>query len=176
MFFKPDGTKLSIQGNSITFSEPDFTQGVNRYLNNDKSIDITKLYIPILKCLSRFKLNDDYKFLFNISIQGLEKLKKCYSVQENTNYSTLTTINSYIALIKAYINGNRLDEDNIYINTNDYNIWKESDIKLITNYFHKLEENNSDSVNKNYIRVISHIAELKENIAYDMINKAVELF
>ena len=173
LYFKAYGTKLSIKGNTIIFQEPDLIQGFNRYLNNDKSIDITKLYIAILKCLSRFEINDDYKFLFSISIKGLMKLKKNY---EN-DYSTLTTINSYIALIKSYINGSNLDIDNVYINNTELNIWKEHDIKLIINYFHKLnDEHNSNNLIKNYIKVIVNIAELKEHIASELVSKAVELF
>ena len=176
LFFKPEGTKLSIHCNTVIFQEPDLVQGINRYINNDKSIDITKLYIPIIKCLSRYKLNDDYKFLFSLSIMGLEKLKKTY-ISINSNYSTLTTINSYIALIKSYINGSNLNNmDNMYINNIDITIWKDEDIKLIINYFQKLSENNSDNLTKKYIKVILNIAELKENIAAEMVHKAVELF
>ena len=173
LFFKPEGTKLSIHSNTIIFQEPDFIQGVNRYFNNDKSIDITKLYIPILKCLSRFELNDNYKFLFNISINGLEKLKKNYM----SDYSTLTTINSYIALIKSYIGGFNLNIDNCFVNnSSDLNIWNDEDICLVINCFNKLNEETSDNLKKKYMRVIIDIAELKEYIAVEMVNKAVEYF
>lgn len=172
--FKPDGTKLSINCNTIIFQEPDIIQGMSRYFNNDKSIDITKLYIPIVKCLSRFHLNESYDFLFRISISGLEKLRKNYV--SGSNESTITTINSYIALIKTYINGNKIDIENMYINGSDTNIWKEEDINLIINYFHKLSENNSENLKKKYIKVIQNIADLKENIAKELVNKAVELF
>jgi len=176
LYFKSEGTKLSIKDNTIMFQEPDIVQGINRYLNNDKSIDITKLYIPIIKSLSRYKNNSDFIFLFNISIDGLEKLKKNYT-NPNCN-STITTINSYIALMKSYINGVNMDVDNVYTNNNsDGDIWKEEDIKLIVNYFRLLlEESNSDNLKQKYIRVICNIAELKENIAKEMINRAVELF
>lgn len=176
LYFKSEGTKLSIKDNTITFQEPDIVQGINRYLNNDKSIDITKLYIPIIKSLSRYKNNPDFIFLFNISIDGLEKLKKNYT-NPNCN-STITTINSYIALMKSYINGVNMDVDNVYTNnSSDGDIWKEEDIKLIVNYFRLLiEESNSDNLKQKYIKVICNIAELKENIAKELINRAVELF
>lgn len=178
LYFKADGTKISIQNNTIVFQNPDIIQGVNRYFNNDKSIDITKLYIPILKCLARYEKNDDYIFLFKITIDGLEKLKKNYSIESNSNSSTITTINSYITLIKSYINGVKLDIENIYMNNTEVNnIWKKEDIELIVNYFKKLiEEENSIILTKKYIDVINNIAELKENIATELVNKAVELF
>ena len=71
-----------------------------------------------------------------------------------------------------------MDVDNVYTNNNsDGDIWKEEDIKLIVNYFRLLlEESNSDNLKQKYIRVICNIAELKENIAKEMINRAVELF
>jgi len=47
--YKKEGTKISIQNNSIQYSDPSLYQGIIRSIYGDNRDDIHNLYAPILK-------------------------------------------------------------------------------------------------------------------------------
>ena len=175
LIYKPDGTKISITNNILNIQEPYFTQGLSRYLNNDKKEDLSKLYIPIMKGLERTKEynNIDMDYLINLSKDGLIKLKQCYNNVNNIN----VIIDSYISLLSNY-----LTNKEIIIKDDDikckffYNIWSENDITIINNYFKLLDESKDNHIRLGYITIIEKIINLKELVALDIINKAYQFF
>ena len=93
------GTKLSIFDNKINFNNPNYGQGIIRFIYGDNREDLHNLYNPIIKAIEWFSdINGDSSnldLLFNETISGLTRLKKSYD-----EYSTIQhTIDYYIILI-----------------------------------------------------------------------------
>ena len=56
--YKPEGTKISIQNNSIQYNDPTFYQGIWRTIYGDNRDDIHNLYAPILKAFEWYDTID----------------------------------------------------------------------------------------------------------------------
>ena len=104
--FKPKGTKICIYENSIYIQEPGYFQGTIRWISGDNRNDLHYLFSPISKALMKWKPceNENIKYIYNLAIRGLTKLKTGYNCN---NCSSLTShsINLYINLIKDSVNG-----------------------------------------------------------------------
>ena len=81
--YKPTGTKISIQNNSILYNEPSFYQGILRTFYGDNREDIHNLYAPILKGFDWFSVTDSKmnRYFFERLLIGLDKLKSFYQNQ-----------------------------------------------------------------------------------------------
>ena len=98
--FYPDGTKISIQSNEITFQEPTSMQGISRWKNGDKYEDIHNLVNPIKKLLSTKEDKNlwgdsNFNYLCEIMKNGLSKLAVTYRDNHIANH----TIEFYQSLI-----------------------------------------------------------------------------
>ena len=179
LYFKPKGTKLSIKNNVISYQEPHISQGINRYMNNDKSIDITKLYTPIFKVLSRYKSNENNNYIFTMSIDGLNNLKSIYNKKTSDKIGTVTIIDSYITLIESYIKGINITDMKITTDSDENittmdNIWTDDEISNIVSYLKII--NDGSFLSDKYIKYIEDLIYLKETIADEMIKKAMIRF
>ena len=95
------GTKISITNNQIYFNDPNYSQGMLRFLCGDNREDLHNLLAPIQKAREWFFHDDDeyIVYFFNKGIDGLKNLKKSYGQYETIQH----TIDYYIHVL---INGN----------------------------------------------------------------------
>lgn len=100
--YYPEGTKISIQNNEITFQEPGSTQGIYRWSQGDKFDHLHNLINPIKKMLEKKSIpdlwgNDNKNFIFlcqNMQ-NGLSRLAETY----NENQIAKHTLEFYKSLI-----------------------------------------------------------------------------
>lgn len=97
--FYPEGTKISVTDNQISFNEPSFYQGTIRYFKGDGREDLHNLYNAIQKCIEWYWDKDDRDiiFLFRTAIEGLKKLKKTYQPNSTIQH----TLDYYICCLKG---------------------------------------------------------------------------
>lgn len=98
----PEGTKISIQNNEITFQEPGTTQGVYRWTGGDKFEDLHNLINPIKKLLEKKNTeelwgedNKNFTFLCHSMHSGLSRLADTYKENQIANH----TLEFYKSLI-----------------------------------------------------------------------------
>lgn len=100
----PEGTKICISNNGISFCNPNLLQGSIRFVNGDAREDLHNLFKPIQKSIEWFANSEKYEgkidTLFFMSQQGLTKLKKCY----DTNSTIQHSLDYYISYISEYNN------------------------------------------------------------------------
>lgn len=161
--FKQDGTKISILNNGIIYNEPNPAQGAIRFINGDAREDLHNLYSPILKGIEWYKItNDNYKYIFTKSIDGINKLKTVY----DKNSIIYHTLELYYNLLNNHItntkNPNKLPEvgHSPLINRLE-NFWLEKEIIIMVNLIQIIETSNLEIKNK-YIQIAENIISLKE--------------
>lgn len=164
--YKIDGTKLTIYNNKLHFSEPDYLQGISRYIYGTNRNDIQYLHNPILRCIHNYDTdNESIVSIFNYSIKGLQKLKKLY--HKDSSEVIVHAIELYIYLIKSFLDGDKTDiVDKYKLNktiTYELNkIWNNDEIKIINDILIQCEKNiNND--NDNLINAIKNIINTKHN-------------
>ena len=158
LYYKIEGTKISIYNNSISYESPTFYQGFVRYMYSSGREDLKKLELPIkigLIWVSKNYLehNNIIKNILKKSINGLLKLSRCYQ-QDLDTYRLILSLSQ---LINNYVYDDSLSiiEDNYNINR----VWSDfEDIKNITDSFEKIEKYTIDN----------HITNL--DVVYDTID------
>lgn len=159
----PDGTKISISDNSITFSDPNVLQGGLRFLNGDAREDLHNLFKPIQKSLEWYsddiKYNNKIDLLYDMSQKGLIKLKKCYDENSTIQHS----IDYYISYIKSYCNkkrkknsSNQKNQNSNNNNNNNNNIDVEDNNNDKNNDKNNGKNNDKNDNNKNINRNIEN--------------------
>jgi len=130
LYFKYDGTKLSILDNKISYNEASFIQGTLRWSYGDNRNDLHNLYDPI-KTISDWYIenqNEDINYLIKLSIRGLQKLKKAYksSVNSSLVYHTLehyiNILKKSLIIVKRNKEMNPFDNENIIDNNENLNL------------------------------------------------------
>ena len=77
--FKPNGTKISVYENRISYNEPCVLQGPLRWSYGDKRGDLHNLYNPIKKSLIWYDKSDEkIAGIVTYAITGINNLKKSY--------------------------------------------------------------------------------------------------
>lgn len=158
LYYKIEGTKITIYNNSISYQSPAFYQGAIRYIYSSSREELTKLELPIKIGLSWVsknypEQNNEIKNILKKSINGLLKLSRCYQQDLNT-YRLILSLSQ---LINNYVYDNQLSiiDDNYNINR----VWSDfEDIKNITESFEKIEKYINDN----------HITNL--DVVYDTID------
>tara|TARA_B110000967_G_C18676954_1_gene456002 strand:- start:24 stop:839 length:816 start_codon:yes stop_codon:yes gene_type:complete len=124
LYFKFDGTKLSILENKISYNDASLLQGTLRWNSGDNRNDLHNLHDPI-KTVSEWYIeskNEDVKYLIKLAIRGLQKLKSAYqsSVSSSLVYHTLDHYINILmkALKKVKNNKNRNPFDDNSSNNN----------------------------------------------------------
>ena len=135
--YKVEGTKLSIQNNSIFLQEPCYYQGVIRYLYSDSRNDLIKIEQPIkegLDWISKNVKSEDMDFILKKSISGLLKLSRSYQEDVNT-YKTILSISQ---IIQNFVYDEILTTNNMIDNID--RVWKEKkEFTYIKNTFIEIE-------------------------------------
>ena len=151
LYYKPEGTKISIYDNTIYLQEPSMYQGVVRYLYNDKRSDLNILEKPIKIGLAWISVNlidikNDVNYILKKSIAGLLRLSRSYE-QDIVTYNIILSLSQ---LIQNYVYDN-IVSDNI-CDYNIKNIWNDyNEIRNIKNTLADIEndQNNNRIINLN---------------------------
>lgn len=159
--FKPIGTKISIIDNRISYNEPHFLQGPIRWSYGDNREDLHNLYSPILKVFEWYDSEKkEIKNILELSLSGLEKLKKSYA----SNNSICHSINYY----KQIINNNLISKDKNITNNDDNKIyedlkklWNSNEILIINNILNEMKTTNKEELNS-LISALESILYIKE--------------
>ena len=174
--YKEEHTKIAITNNNMFIQRPTFYQGVVRYLYGNNREDICFLLKPIMRSLELYNPteNSQIKYIFNKACLGLSKLKKSYN---NTSSTVCHSLDLYISIITAHLNGSpfavqsyqestNTDELNLSISTKVNiekifkNIWNNDDIELLYSMF-KTADNNKD-ISNTYIKSITNLVKSKK--------------
>jgi len=95
--YKPEGTKISLTNNGISYSYPSYIQGVFRGAYGDKREDLHNLYHPLCQALRWYDPhNKTYKLLYSECHKGLQVLKGVYEKHSTIHH----TINHYLAVLE----------------------------------------------------------------------------
>jgi hypothetical protein len=174
--YKPMGTKISIQNNSIQYYDPSFYQGFLRSFYGDNREDIHNLYAPILKGFDWFSVTDSKmnRYFFERLIIGLDKLKSVY--QENTIIHH--SISHYITMVRDLIDINDLSKYKNYDKKESplieelKNIWDNDEIFIIYKNLNYVNDTNDDNLKQTYIKSIEDILSYKEKQVEKYINNS----
>ena len=174
--YKPRGTKISIQNNSILYNDPTFYQGILRSLYGDNREDIHNLYSPILKGFEWYNIGDSNmnRYFFEKLIIGLEKLNSVYD--ENT--IIYHSISHYITMIKDLLETNDLTKfKNISkqespLIDNLRNIWDSDEIYIIYKNLNYINNSEDEELKNTYIKSIEDILSYKEKQVENYINNS----
>jgi len=162
--FKPIGTKISINNNSISFHEPNLLQGPIRWSQGDGREDLHNLFYPIVKSTQWYDINNEtVKNIFTFSKNGLEILASSYTKNSTISHS----IKHYINIIeKTQIESNDVlnDDTNNIIYQELKKLWSDREINIINSLLLEIADNKKD-INKmnNLIDAINLILNTKES-------------
>ena len=174
--YKPNGTKISIQNNSIQYYDPSFYQGILRSFYGDNREDIHNLYAPILKGFDWYSITESKmnQYFFERLIIGLVKLKSVY--QENTIIHH--SISHYITMVRDLIDINDLSKYKDYDKKESplieelKNIWDNDEIFIIYKNLNYINDTKDDNLKKTYIKSIEDILSYKEKQVEKYINNS----
>ena len=191
LYFYTDGTKLSINNNSIDIQESGNFQGLIRWMYGDSRDKLYNLKEPIKNCLKWFPFSKyrNLKIIYTHCILGLEKLKESYS---NTSSNiTIHIIEYYVKIIQdnldeieSKLNNKELDiniEQSVILNDklqkNIKEIWTYKDISLVNNFFEILisrKKENKD-INNVFVSLLEFLREKDNKIKLYITKYTTEL-
>ena len=187
--FKPEGTKISITRNKISYNEPCILQGTIRWTQGDNRDDLHNIYKPLEKACEWYDLQDkNLVNIFLLAIKGLEKLKKSYTNNSTINHS----IDRYILVIKENIdinpkNINLRSTRNSNSSANEYSdnnhifeelkqLWSEREINIVNNLLLQVQDDYEKNQEVNhYLSSLEHIVNMKEKRVFEMLLKATSI-
>lgn len=176
LYFYSDGSKISINNNSIDIQRSSNIQGIIRWMYGDSRDKLYNLKEPIKNCLLWFPYSKykNLKIVYTYAIKGLEKLKESYLEKSNI---TIHIIEYYIKIIRDNLNQIELDmkkktdiEKSIILNDklqlNIKSIWTSSDITLVNNFFEILitRKNSNNDVENVFMSLLQFLKEKDEKI------------
>ena len=194
--FKPDGTKISINNNKITYCEPSIFQGTLRLAFGDNREDLHNIYNPIKKATTWFSDEDKHiNNLFFHAVIGLKVLKDSYS-KNSTIYHTLKLYQDLIKLnlkkVKPNYNCTETDDERNEtekIRARDLNkiylklksLWSQRELSIINNLILELKhkkdtggtKKNDVNSNQDEIDAIFSALELILNVKEAMVSKLI---
>ncbi len=134
--FKSDGTKISIKNHTISYHDPTFFQGIQRWISGDERNDLYKLYGPLRVFIEWYKEYKQLDFLLNTVKEGLEKLQITYKnhhilIHTLEHYKTMTFENNPKEIYKKF-----------------KPLWKRDEIIMITDMIMKINNENQESLIK----------------------------
>ena len=103
--FQEPGTKISIYQNRINFNNPNYAQGLIRFIYGDGREDLHNIYQPIQKCVEWYWNNNDLDmiYMFKNAVNGLKLLKTGYSafatIQHTLDYYIIVLMQKNTDLI-----------------------------------------------------------------------------
>ena len=178
--YKPEGTKLSISENSITYNESSYIQGLLRAINSDRRDDLHNLFNPIYYSTKWYNLeNKNNRFIFEQCLIGLSTLIETYD-KKSIIYHTLL---HYKSIITNYLESGQTiqvdseqgDNKETEIETDIIkyirNIWNDQEKLILYNLLYYLNDIDSDKgLIDLYCNIIESIVSEKESRINDYIN------
>jgi len=183
--FKDELTKIAVNNNKLYIQSPSFYQGIVRYLYGNNREDICFLLKPILRSIEIHKPNEneDLIYIYRLAISGLKKLKTSY---KNKASNVCNSLDLYISILIAHLDGNDLSIDSYELNKTapDLNlsistrvnlenifqkIWYKDDIVLISSMFKSAERD--PLVTTSYIHSIENVIRSKEPLIKERIEQ-----
>jgi len=172
--FKPEGTKISINQNKISYNDPNIFQGTIRWGYGDNRNDLHNLFKPILRSTQWYNMSDKIiNDLFKFAVKGLIKLKKAY----NINSIICHSIDHYIDIIEK----NKLPENDQFIDEENElykqlkNLWTESQISIVNSLLNEANKQIDETGLASYLDAIENILKLKEESVIELIIKNTTL-
>ena len=169
--FKPLGTKISIQKNSISFHEPGLLQGTIRWTQGDAREDLHNLCYPIIKATEWYDIKEqDIKNIFTFGKNGLETLSNSYEKNSTISHS----LKHYINIINSKLIPETKHNIEVCDNNKIYNelrkLWNKREINIINNLFLEIAENKTDINKKNCLmESINMILSIKEKNIHNLL-------
>lgn len=176
--YKPIGTKLSFNNNTIIFQEPNLLQSAKRWSSGDNRTQIHNLYNPIFKISQWYDITlPEFIFILSKAKSGLQNLIQCY----DTDSSTIShSINYYIETIDNILKNNT--KDNELQNTTDIysiklkDLWSSREIQIIYLLLLDIDEKSTNTPNKfnNIVSLIQAVEQIligKDLFVYNIVNK-----
>jgi hypothetical protein len=146
--FEEEGIKIAVSNNSVYIQKPTLLQGTIRSVYGNNREEIHYLLKPIIRCVEMYPSdnNRNIRYLYDLAIDGLKKLKRSYG---NQSSNVCYTIDLYITILK----GKKIEEERITDNDISLfkDLWTDSDIVLVSNLFQS-----------NYLQSIYNIIYTKE--------------
>lgn len=176
--FKPNGTKISVYENRISYNEPCVLQGPLRWSYGDKRGDLHNLYNPIKKSLVWYDKSDEkIAGIVNYSITGINNLKKSYDPNSIITHS----LDHYIALLdKGETEKNDDSKDNYNVlYQNLKTLWTDREILIIYNLLLELDNFKKDKGSKDkvnaFISSINSILCMKEDYVNNLLKESTTI-
>lgn len=174
--FKPNGTKIAIDSNHITFQEPSVFQGFWRWAYGNKRYELHHLLNPILKVVKRYDVsNPSIKLIFQNAVLGLDKLKQSYN---NSSSVVNHSLDLYMSIINNVLMPdtknnnvfNSVQEDDEHPSHISIfkDLWRDDEIVLVANMLVQIQTSAKESIT--YIDAINTILCMKEDRAYELIS------
>ena len=162
--YKPPNTKLSIKDNGIIYQENTYDQGLIRMIEGDCREDLHNLYHPILKSIEWYSY-DDYKFLYDECITGLNILNSVY----DRNSTIRHTITHFISVIQMNDCENIIEDVDINpIIDKLKEIWTQSEINSAISLLKLIHEDVNRDI---YLESLELILQNKEYFIHDLLKK-----
>jgi len=179
----PEGTKISIQNNEISFQEPSSTQGISRWGKGDKFEDLHNLINPIKKLLEKKKVtelwgkdNKNFIYLCNSMHAGLSKLSETYKDNQIAHH----TLEFYKSLITENLQNKthflekiKTEEDkgNYDIYQEFFEEWNGNEINVMVVLLENISSENKKEIKNSYKSAITTIINGHNNLIKNIINK-----
>ena len=164
--FKESGTKISIIDNKIAFNDPHILQGPLRWSQGDNRDDLHNLYRPIVKALEWYDMKEEnIKIIFDLSIDGIEKLKGAYIDNSSITHS-LELYRKEILDLKNNVSKTTIDNnDNVVINKiymDLKQLWNKNEINIVTNLFNEIRNTSDINSIKSLMNALDSLIFIKE--------------
>lgn len=178
--YKPNGTKISIQPNKITYMENNFYQGTLRMFHGDQREDLKNLYKPLVVCVKWFGDRPDIDIIVKEAINGISKLRETYS-ETCTIYHTLT---HYKTILEYCLDKKPIDKlvDSL-MDLNDkplddiLSLWKDEEIKIIASFLKNFVYYcDNEDLTALHLEPLEKLLETKENILNNILNTRIGHF
>jgi hypothetical protein len=164
--FKESGTKISIIDNKIAFNDPHILQGPLRWSQGDNRDDLHNLYRPIVKALEWYDMKEEnIKIIFDLSINGIEKLKGAYIDNSSITHS-LELYRKEILDLKNNVSKTTIDNnENVVINKiymDLKQLWNKNEINIVTNLFNEIRNTSDINSIKSLMNALDSLIFIKE--------------
>ena len=155
--FKPNGTKISIKNNGISYNEPSYFQGIQRWASGDERNDLYKLYGPLRMFIQWHKDYEHLEFLLSTLKNGIEKLQVTYK----NHHILIHTLEHYKTI--------SFDDNPKVIYKRFETLWKKDEILMLTDMIMKINDENHESM----IKAIECILDGKNEEIYETVNEMI---
>ena len=164
--FKEIGTKIIIKDNKISFNEPHVLQGPIRWSQGDNRDDLHNLYRPIVKALEWYDLEDSkMKHIFELSIQGIEKLKEAYIDNSSITHSLEFYRKSIEDRFNSVHNAEQSNPENVVVNKiymDLKQLWNTNEITIVDNLFNEIQNTSDSGSIQSLMEALNSIIFIKE--------------